>query len=145
MQDRTRMLTSEETEELLKESFEHLTEGRFRIALQTAQRVFDARPGDFRAAICLAWAHLENNEPNLALENADIAVNLGGEYPQTRLYRGFILMRIGIFQGAIADLDVVIAKGAQPLAWAHHLKAKALAGMGKYPEALEEFELAIKE
>lgn len=145
MQDRTRTLTSEETEELLKESFEHLTEGRFRIALQTAQRVFDGRPGDFRAAICLAWAHLENNEPNLALENADIAVNLGSEYPQTRLYRGFILMRIGIFQGAIADLDVVISKGAQPLAWAHHLKAKALAGMGKYPEALEEFELAMKE
>lgn len=145
MQQQFKSLTNEEAEELLKESFDHLTEGRYRIALQTAQKVFDARPNDFRAAICVAWAHLENNDPMNALENADIAVNLGGEYPQTRLYRGFILMRIGIFGGAIADLDIVIDKKAQPLAWAHHLKAKALAGLGKYKEALSEFELAVYE
>lgn len=145
MQQQIKSLTNEEAEELLKESFDHLTEGRYRIALQTAQKVFDARPNDFRAAICVAWAHLENNDPMNALENADIAVNLGGEYPQTRLYRGFILMRIGIFDGAIADLDIVIGKRAQPLAWAHHLKAKALAGKGKYKEALAEFESAIQE
>ncbi|NUN08111.1 MAG: AAA family ATPase [Ignavibacteriaceae bacterium] len=144
MQQDVKTYSNEDLEELLREALDHLTEGRHRVALQTAQTVFDARPGDFRSAICLAWASLENGEPNNALEYADIAVKLGNELPQTRLYRGFILMRLGIFDGAIKDLDSVIRSGAQPLAWAYHLKAKSLAGLGNYPEALKEFDLAIK-
>ncbi len=144
MQQEVRTLTNEELEELLRDALNHLTEGRYRIALQSAQTVFDAKPHDFRAAICLAWASLENGEPNNALEFADIAVKLGNEVPQTRLYRGFILMRMGIFEGAIRDLDSVIKSGSEPLAWAYHLKAKALAGLEKYSEALKEFDLAIQ-
>lgn len=144
MQQQVKSYTNEELEDLLKEALDHLTEGRYRIAHQSAQIVFDARPNDFRAAICLAWASLENGEPNSALEYADIAVKLGNELPQTRLYRGFILMRLGIYEGAIKDLDAVIKSGAQPLAWAYHLKAKSLAGLGKYSEALREFDLAIQ-
>ncbi len=137
-------LSKEEADEQLKEAFEHLTEGRYRIALSTALKLFESFSNDFRIAICLAWAFLENSDANSAMEYADIAVKLGKAIPQTKLYRGFILMRIGIFQGAINDLDSVIANKAEPLSWAHHLKAKALAGMGKYEDALEEFELAIK-
>ncbi|MCE1187782.1 MAG: AAA family ATPase [Ignavibacteria bacterium] len=138
------VLTNEELDEKLKDAFDHLTEGRYRIALTNAQKVFEFRPNDFRVAICLAWAYLENNEPDLALEYADLAVKLGKEMPTTKLYRGFILMRMGIFDGAIADLDVVIKTKTEPLSWAHHLKAKALAGQEKYADALEEFELAIR-
>ncbi len=140
---RQKTITKEEAEEKLKEAFDHLTEGRYRIALTTAQRVFDAFPNDFRIAICLAWAYLENGDANNAMEYADVAVSLGKAIPQTRLYRGFILMRIGVFDGAINDLDAVIDSKSEPLSWAHHLKAKALAGAGKYLDALEEFELAI--
>ena len=137
-------LSKEEAEDQLKETFAHLTEGRYRIALSSALRLFDSFPNDFRIAICLAWAYLENGDANLAMEYADIAVSVGKSIPQTRLYRGFILMRIGVFEGAINDLDTVIISKSEPLSWAHHLKAKALAGLKKYQIALEEFEYAIK-
>lgn len=137
-------LSNEELDEKLKDAFDHLTEGRYRMALSNAQQVFKVRQTDFRVAICLAWAYLENGDPNLALEYADLAVKLSKEMPQTKLYRGFILMRMGIFDGAITDLDTVIRTKTEPLSWAHHLKAKALAGLGRYEDALEEFDLAIK-
>ena len=135
---------NEEVDELLKDTFDHLTEGRHRIALTNAKKLFDLKPNDFRVSICLAWAYIENGDPNQALEYADLAVKVGKELPQTKLYRGFILMRMGIYDGAIKDLDVVINSKFEPLAWAHHLKAKALAGLAKFPEALAEFDLAIK-
>jgi len=144
LQTAKKTLSKEEIEEKLKEAFDHLTEGRYRIALSSALKLFEAFPNDFRIAICLAWAFLENGDANSAMEYADIAVNLGKAIPQTRLYRGFILMRIGIFEGAIKDLDAVIQSKSEPLSWAHHLKAKALAGSRYYGEALEEFELAIQ-
>ncbi len=137
-------MTAEEVDELLKEAFDHLTEGRYRIALTRALAAFEQRPNDFRIAICLAWAYLENGDADLALEYADLAVNIGKEIPQTKLYRGFILMRLGIFDGAITDLESVIKSKSEPLSWAHHLKAKAHAGRAEYQEAYEEFELAIK-
>jgi SpoVK/Ycf46/Vps4 family AAA+-type ATPase len=144
LQTAKKTLSKEEVEEKLKEAFDHLTEGRYRIALTSAMKLFDVFPNDFRIAICLAWAFLENGDANSAMEYADIAVSLGKAVPQTRLYRGFILMRIGIFEGAIKDLDAVIQSKSEPLSWAHHLKAKALAGSRYYGEALEEFELAIQ-
>ncbi|HPI37708.1 MAG TPA: AAA family ATPase [Ignavibacteriaceae bacterium] len=137
-------LSAEELEELLNESFEHLREGRFRMALISSKRVFKFRQGDYRAAIAVAWSYLENGYPNEALEYADLAVKLGSEYFVPHLYRGFILMRLGIFEGALTDLDFAIENKCESLDWAYHLKARSLAGLGKYYEALEAFELSHK-
>lgn len=137
-------IPKEELDEMLKEAFNHLNQGRHRLALNLAQKVFEHRSNDFRVAICLAWSFLENSEPSAALEYADLAVKLSNDSPQTKIYRGFVLMRMGIFLGAIQDLDAVIASGKGPISWSHHLKAKALAGIGKFREAYDEFELAIK-
>jgi len=135
---------AQEFEELLNESFDHLREGRYRLALGTSTRLFKTSPGDYRAAIALAWAYLENGYPTEALEYADISVKLGSEYFIPHLYRGFILMRLGIYEGALTDLDFAIENKCESLDWAYHLKARSLAGTGKYYEALEAFELSVK-
>ncbi len=137
-------IPKEELDEMLKEAFNHLNHGRHRLALNLAQKVFEHRQNDFRVAICLAWSFLENSEPSAALEYADLAVKLSNDSPQTKIYRGFVLMRMGIFLGAIQDLEAVITSDKGPISWAHHLKAKALAGIGKFREAYDEFESAIR-
>jgi len=45
-----------------------------------------------------AWAQLENNNPLQALELADYAVKLYPDETETRLYRGYLLMRMGIYE-----------------------------------------------
>jgi SpoVK/Ycf46/Vps4 family AAA+-type ATPase/tetratricopeptide (TPR) repeat protein len=137
-------LTSEELDDLLKEAYEHLRQNRFRMALTAARQVFDERQNDYNAASCLAWALLENGYPAQALEMANLAVQIGGEDVNSRLYRGFLLMRMSIFEGAIPDLDWAIAKKPDLLAWAHLNKARALGGLGRFFEGIEEIEKAIE-
>jgi SpoVK/Ycf46/Vps4 family AAA+-type ATPase len=137
-------LTSEELDDLLNQAYEHLRQNRFRMALTAARQVFDERQNDYNAASCLAWALLENGYPAQALEMANLAVQISGEDVNSRLYRGFLLMRMSIFEGAISDLDWAIAKKPDLLAWAHLNKARALAGEGRFFEGLEEIEKAIE-
>ena len=136
-------MTSEELDELLAEAFEHLKHGRYRMALTAAQKVYDEKQFDFNAAICLAWALLENGFPSHALELANFAVEESDDDVNARLYRGFLLMRMSIFEGAISDLDFAINKKPDLLSWAHLNKARALAGLGRYFEGLEEIEKAL--
>jgi SpoVK/Ycf46/Vps4 family AAA+-type ATPase len=137
-------LTSEELDDLLKEAYEHLRQNRFRMALTAARQVFDERQNDYNAASCLAWALLENGYPAQALEMANLAVQISGDDVNSRLYRGFLLMRMSIFDGAISDLDWAISKKPDLLAWAHLNKARALGGLGRFFEGLEEIEKAIE-
>ncbi len=136
-------MTSEELDELLSEAYEHLQQGRYRMALTAAQKVYDEKQYDFNAAICLAWALLENGFPSQALELANFAVEGSTDDVNARLYRGFLLMRMSIFEGAISDLDYAINKKPDLLSWAHLNKARALAGLGRYFDGLEEIEKAI--
>jgi SpoVK/Ycf46/Vps4 family AAA+-type ATPase/tetratricopeptide (TPR) repeat protein len=135
-------LNDEELNELLTEAFEHLRQGRHRMALTAAKKVNETAPADHRTAACLAWAYLENGNTAQALELANYAVELSQEV-EPRLYRGFILMRLGIFEGALRDLDYAIEKKPKLLSWAFINKARALAGCERYFEALEEIEHAI--
>ncbi|PJA98176.1 MAG: hypothetical protein CO128_08610, partial [Ignavibacteriales bacterium CG_4_9_14_3_um_filter_30_11] len=114
------------------------------MALTSAKKVHEENLDDFNSASCLAWAYLENGEPAEALEMANYSVEIGGEDVNARLYRGYLLMRMSIFEGSLADLDWAISKKPNLLSWAHLNKARALAGLGRYFEGLEEIEKAIK-
>ncbi|RJP63671.1 MAG: AAA family ATPase [Ignavibacteriales bacterium] len=129
---------------MLSETFEHLRNGRFRLALTSAQKVYEEKPDSFFAAICLAWALLENGNPVKALELANIAVELEENSFQPKLYRGFLLSRMSIFEGAIADLNSSIEVQNKLLTWTYLNKARSLAGLGRYFEALEEIDKAIQ-
>ncbi len=104
-----------EFDDLVKETFEHLAQGRHRVALQNAQKLYNLRPKDCRAAICLAWSYVETGDPAQALDYANLAVQLGRDAVETRLYRGFILQRLSMFEEAIIDLDVVISTNSNAL------------------------------
>ncbi len=137
-------LITDDLDELLAEAYEHLKQGRFRMALTAARKVYEQKPEDFNAIMCLAWAALENGEPAYALELANLAVEVSNDDVNSRLYRGFLLMRMSVFEGAISDLDNAISRKPDMLSWAHLNKARALAGMQRFFEALEEIEKAIQ-
>ncbi len=134
----------DELDDQLKEAFEHLRQGRYRMALTAAKLVYNQKPYDFNAASCYAWALLENGNPSQALELANIAVKIGNDEVNSRLYRGFLLMRMSIFEGAISDLNFAIAQKPDLLSWAHLNKARALGGLGRFFEGLEEIDKAIE-
>ena len=135
--------TTDEFEELLKEVFEHLEQCRFRMALTTAQKVYEVRPNDYRAVVCLAWAFLENGNSSSALEYADLACQIEETKAFPHLYRGYILLRLGIYEGAIQDLNYVIFQEEISVEKAFHYKAQCLAGLGRYTDALDAFESSV--
>jgi len=137
-------LAHEDYNELLAEAFEHLNKGRNRIALTVAKKVYDLQPDKFGSICCYAWAQLENSNPYQALELVDYAVKIHPDETEARLYRGYLLMRMGIYEGAISDLDFAISNNTEMLVWANLNKARCLAGLGKYSEALESIEKPIK-
>jgi SpoVK/Ycf46/Vps4 family AAA+-type ATPase len=127
---------------LQSEAYDHLWNGRFRLALPLAENIFQVRPDDSDAAICLAWALLENGNPALAMEYANLAVELKGDSVKAKVYRAYLLSRMSIFEGAIADLDQSLQKQKELLAWSYFNKAKSLAGLSKYDEASQVLDLA---
>ncbi len=136
-------LTEYSSSNFQTEAFEHLWNGRYRLALPAAEKAFQERPNDSDSAICLAWALLENGNPTKAMEYADLAVELSGGSQKSKMYRGFLLMRMSIFEGAISDIDSSIEQQKNSLAWAYLNKAKSLAGMGKFSDGKKSLELAI--
>ncbi len=135
---------NEEFDDLVKETFEHLESGRHRVALQNALKLYDLRPKDCRAAICLAWSYIEIGDPAQALDYANLSVQLSRDATEARLYRGFILQRLSMFEEAIFDLDAVISTNSSALIWALHLKSKCLSGLGRFEEAMSAFELLMR-
>ncbi len=136
-------MTSEEFNTLQEEAYDHLWNGRYRLALEAAKKVYTDRPDDSESAICLAWALLENGNPVKAMEYANLAVELKGDSVKAHLYRGYLLMRMSIFEGAVSDLDLAINQQKESLAWAYLNKARTLAGLDKFSEAEKTLELAI--
>ncbi|MCX6150103.1 MAG: AAA family ATPase [Ignavibacteriales bacterium] len=136
-------MSPEEITSLLAEAFEHLWHGRFRLALIASQKVYDAKPDDYNAALCLAWSLLENGDPVKALELANLAVEQSGNAIQPRLYRGFFLSRMSIFEGALSDLNSALEQEQSLITWTYLNKARSLAGLGRFFEALEEIDKAI--
>ena len=137
-------MAHEDYNELLAEAFDHLNKGRHRLALTVAKKVYDLDSEKFGSICCYAWSQLENSNPQLALELADYAVKTHPDEPDARLYRGYFLMRMGIYDGAVTDIDYALNNKTGMLIWAKLNKARALAGLGKYADALDEIEKAIK-
>lgn len=129
--------------ESLAACYEHLRNGRFQLALDISRGVYEAMPDDSNAIICYAWALLENGNPGKALELANLAVELDDSSLNSRLYRGFFLSRMSIYEGALSDLDITIKNQQFLLSKAYLSRARSLAGLGRYFEALEEVEKAI--
>ena len=124
-----------ELNKLLKETYEHLWNGRHKLALKSAEKLFHDMPQDSEAAIILSWALLENGFPSKALEFANLAVELEGDEIRTSLCRGYVLMRLGALDGAVKDLDNSIVQQRELLSWTYHNKARALAGLSKFKDA----------
>jgi len=137
------LANDEDLNRLQKEAFEHLWNGRFRLALPIAEKIFSNRPDDSDAAICLAWAQLENGNPIKAMEFANLAVEIKGDSVKARVYRAYLLSRMSIFEGAIADLDQSLNNQKETLAWSYLNKARSLAGLQKYNEASQTLDLAV--
>ncbi len=137
-------MTSEELDELLSEAKEHLNQGRFRMALTAAKKVYEEKPNNIEASAFMAWALLENGYSAESLELANLAVQENRNDVNVYLYRGFLLMRMSIFSGAVSDLDRAIENNTDQLSWAHLNKARALAGLGKYAEGMKEIDLSLE-
>ncbi|MCU7497291.1 MAG: AAA family ATPase [Ignavibacteria bacterium] len=132
-----------DVKELLVKAYEHLRNGNFQQALEISREVYDAIPNESSAIICHARALLENGYPAKALELANLAVESDESSMNSRLQRGLLLSRMSIYEGALSDLNVAIKNGEDLLSSAYLSKAGSLAGIGRYPEALEEIEKAI--
>lgn len=137
-------LNSDDLNELLNDAFEHLEKGRSRMALVAAKKAYEQSPEYVNGIACFAWALLENGYVNQSLEMINYAVQISPESPIARLYRGYLLMRMGIFDGAISDLDFALAKKSEHSLWGHLNKARALAGLNRFFEGLEEIEKAMR-
>ncbi len=137
-------MTSEEFDELIEEVDSHLNNGRYKMALTAANRVYDHKPYDTNAIIYLAWANLENGNLIQTLELANLAVQLNDDDVTAKLYRGYFLMRMSIFDGSLSDLTYAINNNTKKIQWAYLNKARALAGLQRYFEGLEEIENALQ-
>jgi len=136
-------MTNEDLNILQSEAYEHLWNGRNRLALNAAEKVYEYRPFDSEAAICLAWAFLENGNPTKAMEYANLAVELKSDSPRTRVLRAYLLTRMSIYEGAIADIEKTAETERKLLSWTYLTKARALAGIKKFDEALEALSYGI--
>ncbi|MDQ7816064.1 MAG: AAA family ATPase [Melioribacteraceae bacterium] len=135
-------MTNEELNSLQSEAYDHLWHGRHRLALNSAVKLCEFRPNDSEAVICAAWAYLENGNPLKALEFANLAVELKGDSSRTRFFRAYLLTRMSIYEGAIADIEKNINKEKELISWTLLTKARAYAGLKKFEEALKAFEEA---
>jgi len=136
-------MTNDELNNLQAEAYDHLWNGRHRMALVAAEKLFESRPNDGEAAICLAWAYLENGQPTKAMEYANLAVELKGDLSKTRFFRAYILTRMSIFEGAIADIEKTINKEKNLLSWTYLNQARAYAGLKKFEEANKAFSYGL--
>ena len=136
-------MAPDEINALETEVLDHLWNGRFRLALTSAEKLYKAHPEESEAIVLYAWALLENGFPVKAMDFANLAVDLKGNSFMARLYRGYILMRMSIFEGALADIDQTLDKQKELLAWTYLTKARSLAGMKRFDEAAKTFDLAL--
>jgi tetratricopeptide (TPR) repeat protein len=128
---------------LTQETFEHLHAGRARVALKLAKELMEKRPESAEAAICFAWASLDTGDAVSAKEYTDLSEQLEGDPIITRMYRGYMQMRLSSFEGAVYDFNMTEGIQKNLLAWTYLNKAKSLASMNDYSKAVNFYNLAI--
>lgn len=129
-------LSREEFNKLKKETYDHLVQGRKKLALDGAKLLYKNEPNDGKVIMLLAWAVLENGDPAKALELANSAIEIEDSH-LNRLYRGYLLSRINIFDGAIKELDFALEKQHEITTWSLFNKARSLAGLANFDEAIK--------
>ncbi|AFN75708.1 AAA family ATPase [Melioribacter roseus P3M-2] len=130
-------MMNEDLNNLQSEIYEHLWNGRYRLALTAAEKLYSLRPNDPEAIISLAWAYLENGNPTKALDYANLAVELDSDSSRIRFHRAYLLSRMCIYEGALADINKSIDNELNLLKWTLSTKIRSLAGLKKYKEALD--------
>ena len=93
-------MTDNEFKEFYQKALDHLLNGRYKLGLNDAEKLIEERPNDGKASVIYGWALLENGDPAKALEFANLAVELAPDSFTTRMYRGIILGKMSIFDGA---------------------------------------------
>lgn len=136
-------MTNEELNNLQAEAYDHLWNGRFRLALNSALKLFEFRPDDSETAVIAAWAFLENGNPSKALEFANLAVELKGDSSRIRFFRAYLLARMSIYEGSLADIEKNISKEKELLSWTYLTEARALAGMKRFNEAIQSIDNSL--
>lgn len=136
-------MNQSELNQLQQEVSEHLWKGRYRMALPLAKKLFDGRNDNSEAAISYAWALLENGDPNNAAKLMQLSKQLANDTLTSKMYRGYLKMRLSNFESAIYDFNMTEGKQKELLAWTYLNKAKSLASIGETAKALNVYDLAI--
>ena len=136
-------MNSQEYENLLIESKDHLKEGRFRMALKTAKRAYDENPEDSRSICSYAAAKLESGFPDEALTLADSAVKNSDNDILSLYTRAWILFRRGFYESSLSDAANILLND-KTKSEVFLLHAKILAALGKYKEASKSIDAALK-
>ncbi len=129
---------------LLDKTYNHIWNGRNRLALTNAKTLFKNNPGNSEASIVLAWALLENGYPIKALEYADLALQLNGSSIKSKMVRAQILLQLNILEGATDDLNFSIKNQSRFLGKSFIQYAKAEASKGELFKAQKLAEKAIQ-
>lgn len=126
-----------EYEHALKETYENLWNGRFRMALNSSKSLLLYDSEDPEANLLYAWALLENGHPVKAMEFINNAINISTEHANLFMIRGYLLSRICVFENANKDLINAIKKQTELLAFTYLNYARSLASLKDYEKALE--------
>jgi len=128
---------------LLEDTYDHLWNGRSRLALSNAKKIFKHFPDNSEASVVLAWALLENGYPIKALEYADLALQLNGSSTKGKMIRAQILLRLNILDGAAEDFQASIKNQKNFLGNSYVEYARLEAGKGNLQKALKLIDLAL--
>lgn len=134
------VLTTKDIQELKSQVTSNLKSGDVNAARTAAGKLIDLLPNDPEANYLFALACLDNFEVSDALEYSNIAVKLGERDPNARFFRGQIQFRMGLYDSALVDFDYVINLSAEFGAKALEYKTSCLAALGKYQDALRNFD-----
>jgi len=127
---------------LLEETYNHLWNGRSRLALSNAKKLFKLQPSNSESAIIFAWALLENGYPIKALEYADLSLQLNGSSTKSKMVRAQILLRLNILDGATEDFKISIKNQKNFLGNSYLQYARLEASKGELLKALNLVEKA---
>ncbi|NWF50616.1 MAG: AAA family ATPase [Ignavibacteriaceae bacterium] len=130
-------MAQQESENLVNEALKHLLDGRYRIAYNLVNKAYLQNPSDSLTLLCLAWAKLEYNQATQALEIADLVINTDPNNPDYRLFRGYFLLRMSIFEGALADIEQSIKLNSKYIDWAYLNKSRIFCYLERFSDSAE--------
>jgi len=132
-----------EQKDLLKEAERLLRTKNFPEALTTAEKAFRLDKENEVAMIILALALLENDRPKEALNMANKSFEVSNDSGYVQVKRAYILMRLGIYDGALSDIKSAEGNLRDSLAESYFRKAQIFASTQKFSEAEQSLTKAI--